>query len=234
MSGTIKESVRCKGWTKSGIRCRKFTTFYPGKCGTHTEDFKLQKSTIPRAGKGLFVKRNFATHEKLGDYKGQRMSVAAFGAQVPDSAFGYAFKDKIIDAKRTQSCIARNINDARDDAKTNCEFVDRIRQNKVECLATKPIKSGSEVFVDYGPNYWPPVKGAKGAKGRKGAKGGAKGAKGLTAVKRGPPVGGLRLKGGAFRPVAVKGGPRVKAVKTSVRLKGGAFRPMAVKRGARV
>ena len=234
MSGTIKESVRCKGWTKNGIRCKKYTTFYPRKCGTHTEDFKLQKSTIPRAGKGLFVKKDFATHEKLGDYKGQRMSVAAFGAQVPDSAYGYRFKGKIIDAKKTQSCITRNINDARDDAKTNCEFVDRIRQNKVECLATKPIKSGSEVFVDYGPNYWPPVKGAKGAKGRKGAKGGAKGAKGLAAVKRGAPVGGIRLKGGAFRAVAVKGGPRVKAVKTGVRVKGGRFRPMALKRGARV
>ena len=230
MSGTIKESVRCKGWTKNGIRCKKYTTFYPGTCGTHTVDFKLKKSNIPRAGKGLFVKRDFANHERLGDYKGQRMSVAAFGAQVPDSAYGYRFKGKIIDAKKTQSCITRNINDARDDAKTNCEFVDRIRQNKVECLATKPIKSGSEVFVDYGPNYWP-VKGAK--RGRKGAKG-AKGAKGLAAVKRGAPVGSIRLKGGAFRPVAAKGGPRVKAVKTGVRLKGGAFRPIAAKRGARV
>ena len=233
MSGTIKESVRCKGWTKNGIRCKKFTTFYPGKCGTHTEDFKLKKSGIARAGKGLFVKRDFATNEKLGDYKGQRMSVAAFAAQRPESAYGYRFKDKIIDAKKTQSTITRNINDARDDAKTNSEFVDRIRQNKVEVLATKPIKSGSEVFVDYGPNYWP-VKGAKGAKrGRKGAKG-AKGAKGLAAIKHGAPVGGIRLKGGAFRPVAAKRGARVKAVKTGVRLKGGAFRPMAVKRGARV
>ena len=97
------------------------------------------------------------------------MSVAAFGAQVPDSAYGYRFKDKIIDAKKTHSTITRNINDARDDAETNCEFVDRIRQNKVEVKATKPIKSGSEVFVDYGDGYWPAVKGAKGAKGRKGA-----------------------------------------------------------------
>ena len=233
MSGTIKESVRCKGWTKSGIRCRKFTTFYPGKCGTHTEDFKLKKSTIPRAGRGLFVSRDFANHEKLGDYKGERMSRTAFEAQVPESAYGYRFKNKIIDAKKTQSCLARNINDARDDAKTNCEFVDRIRQNKVEVLATKPIKSGSEVFVDYGPTYWPAVKGAKGAKGRKGAKGAKGGAKGLAAVKRGAPVGGIRLKGGSFR-LAVKGGPRVKAVKTAVRLKGGRLRPAAVKRGRRV
>ena len=134
---------------------------------------------------------------------------------------------KILDAKKTQSCITRNINDARDH-RNNCEFVDR--RNKVEVVTTQPIRSGGEVFADYGPTYWGAVDGAKGAKRAKGAKG----AKSVKAVKHGAPVGGVRLKGGSFRPVAVKGGPRVKAVKTSVRLKGGAFRPMAVKRGARV
>ena len=99
MSGTIKESVRCKGWTKSGIRCRKYTTFYPGRCGTHTLDFKLKKSTIPRAGKGLFTKRAFANNEKIGDYSGQKMSLAAFNAQVPESAYGYRYKKHILDAK---------------------------------------------------------------------------------------------------------------------------------------
>ena len=220
MAGTIKESVRCKGWTKSGIRCRKFTTFYPGTCGTHTVDFRLKKSTIPRAGKGLFTKRAFANNEKIADYKGQTMSVAAFEAQRPESAYGYRFRGKVIDAKRTQSTIARYANDARDH-RNNSEFVDG--RKKVELVATKPIPSGSEVFADYGATYW---SGAKGAKRKRAAKG-------VKAVKHGAPVGGIRLKGGSFRPVAVKGGPRV-AVKTGVRVKGGRFRPMAVKRGARV
>ena len=93
-------------------------------------------------------------------------------------------------------------------------------------MATKPIPSGSEVFADYGATYWSGADGAKGAK-RKRAKGGVK------AVKRGAPVGGIRLKGGAFRPMATKSSASV-AVKTALRLKGGRFRPMAVKRGARV
>ena len=112
--GEIKESVRCKGWTKNQIRCKRYTTFYPGKCGTHTEDFSLKKSTLPRAGKGLFVKRDFANNEKIGEYKGQKMSKTAFANQVPESAYGYRFKKHIIDAKKTQPCIGRNINDARD------------------------------------------------------------------------------------------------------------------------
>ena len=223
MSGTIKESVRCKGRTKDGIRCKRQTVFYPGTCGTHTVDFKLKKSTIPRAGKGLFTTRSFANNEKLGDYKGQKMSVAAFSALDPPSAYGYRFRGKIVDARRTQSCLARYANDARDH-RNNSEFVDGRR--KVELVATKPIPSGGEVFADYGATYWSGA--AKGAK-RKRAKGAAK-----AAVKSGAPVGGIRLKGGAFRAVAVKRGVRVKAVKTGVRLKGGAFRPMAVKRGARV
>ena len=223
MSGTIKESVRCIGWTKSGIRCRKYTTFYPGRCGTHTLDFKLKKSTIPRAGKGLFVKRDFANNEKIGDYSGQKMSVAAFEAQVPESAYGYRFRGKIIDAKKTQSTITRYANDARDH-RNNSQFVDGRR--KVALVATKPIKSGSEVFADYGATYWAGADDAKGAK-RKRAKGGVK------AVKRGAPVGRIRLKGGAFRPVATKSSASV-AVKSALRLKGGRFRPMATKSSARV
>ena len=220
MSGTIKESVRCKGRTKDGIRCKRQTVFYPGRCGTHTLDFKLKKSNLPRAGKGLFVKRDFANNEKISDYTGQKMSVAAFGAQVPESAYGYRFKKHILDAKSTQSTIARYANDARDH-RNNSEFIDG--RKKVALVATKPIPSGSEVFADYGATYW---SGADGAKRKRAAKG-------VKAVKHGAPVGGVRLKGGSFRPVAVKGGPRV-AVKTGVRVKGGRFRPMAIKRGARV
>ena len=183
----------------------------------------MKKSTIPRAGKGLFVKRDFANNEKIGDYSGQKMSVAAFEAQVPESAYGYRFRGKIIDAKKTQSTITRYANDARDH-RNNSQFVDGRR--KVALVATKPIKSGSEVFADYGATYWAGADGAKGAK-RKRAKGGVK------AVKRGAPVGALRLKGGAFRPMATKSSASV-AVKTALRLKGGRFRPVAVKRGSRV
>ena len=228
--GEIKESVQCRGRTKNGIRCRRYTTMYPKFCGGHTEDFKLKKSTLHRAGKGLFVKRDFANNEKIGEYKGQKMTRTAFENQVPESAFGYRFKNHILDAKKTQSCIGRNINDARDPARNNVEFVDRLRQNKVDILTTKPVKSGSELFLDYGPNYWGAVDDAKGAKRAKGGRGAKGAAKGLAAIKRGPAVKGVRLKGGAFRGAGVKGvvhraaksGPAVKGV----RLKGGAFRPV--------
>ena len=240
--GEIKESVQCRGRTKNGIRCRRYTTMYPKFCGGHTEDFKIGKSTLPRAGKGLFVKRDFANNEKIGEYKGQKMTKTAFANLVPESAYGYRFKNYIIDARKTQSTITRNINDARDPARNNVEFVDRLARNKVDVLATKPIKSGSELFLDYGPTYWTGVDGAKGAKRpkrAKGAKGAVKGAKGLAAIKHGPPVGGgrIRLKGGAFRPVkaarlkgwAVKSRPPVHRASKS-----GAPVHRAIKSGPRV
>ena len=109
------------------------------------------------------------------------------------------------------------------DHRNNSEFVDG--RKKVKLLTTQPIPSGSEVFADYGATYWGAADGAKGAKRKR--------VKGVKAVKHGAPVGGIRLKGGALRPMATKSSASV-AVKTGVRMKGGRFRPMAVKRGSRV
>ena len=96
------------------------------------------------------------------------MTQAAFNAQRPESAYGYRFKNKVIDAKKTGRSAAKN----------NSEFVDRLRQNKAEVKATKPIARGSEIFADYGATYWAaPVKAVK------------RGAPvGLKAVKRGSRV----------------------------------------------
>ena len=187
--GEIKETVRCKGRTKDGIRCKRQTVFYPKTCGQHTADFVIKKSTIRGAGRGVFAKRPFARNEKIGNYTGDRMTQAAFDRQRPESAYGYRFKNKVIDAKKTQSCMTRNINDGRSAAKNNSEFLDRLRQNKVEVKATKPIAKGAEIFADYGATYWAaPVK----------------------AVKRGLPVGLKAVKSGpALGLKAVKRGPRV-------------------------
>ena len=90
------------------------------------------------------------------------MTQAAFDRQRPESAYGYRFKGKVIDTKKTQSCMTRNINDGRSDAKNNSEFIDRLRQNKVEVKSTKPIAKGAEIFASYGDTYWAaPVKAVK-------------------------------------------------------------------------
>ena len=94
--GEIKESVRCKGRTRDGIRCKRQTVFYPITFGQHTADFVIKKSTIAKAGKGVFARRPIARNEKLGNYTGDRMIQAAFNAQRPESAYGYRFKNKVI------------------------------------------------------------------------------------------------------------------------------------------
>ncbi len=155
MSGEVKESVRCSALNKNGTRCKRNTVYYPKTCGQHTPDVQIKKSTIRGAGKGLFAKRRFEDGETVGKYKGDTMSQRTFDRQVPESDYGLLFKKNVvIDAKNTQSCAARNINDARDDAKTNARFVKNFHTQKARVVATKAINRMKEIFIAYGPNYW--------------------------------------------------------------------------------
>ena len=156
MSGEVKESVQCKALTKNGTRCRRMTVYYPKFCGQHTPDLQLKKSTIRGAGRGLYAKRAFRDGETIGKYKGETMSHRTFDRQIPESDYGLLLKKNVvIDAKNTQSCLARNINDAHGTTKTiNARFVKNFRNQTARVVATRPIQRLKEIFISYGPAYW--------------------------------------------------------------------------------
>ena len=156
MRGEVKESVQCKALTKNGTRCRRQTVYYPKLCGQHTPDLQLKKSTIRGAGKGLFAKRRIEDGETIGKYKGERMSQRAFDEQVPESDYGFLLKKNVvIDAKNTQSCLTRNVNDAHGTTKTiNARFVKNFRNQTARVVATRPIQRLKEILISYGPAYW--------------------------------------------------------------------------------
>ena len=156
MSGEVKTSVQCKALTKNGTRCRRMTTYYPKTCGQHTPDLQLKKSTIRGAGKGLFTKRAFRDGETIGKYKGERMSQRTFDEQDPESAYGLLYKKNVvIDAKNTQSCLARNINDGHGTTKPiNARFIKNFRNQTARVVATRPIQRLKEILISYGPAYW--------------------------------------------------------------------------------
>jgi len=124
------------------------------------KEFIVKKSTIPGAGKGLFVNRDVKKGERIIEYLGEIISWKECDIRAERDEGGYVFyvnRNKCIDAFHTPEAYARYANDAKGltkikSVKNNCQY--EIYKKTGWISATKNIKSGSEVFVSYGAQYW--------------------------------------------------------------------------------
>jgi uncharacterized protein len=118
----------------------------------------VKKSTIPDSGKGLFTKKFIPKGTKIVEYKGRISTWAEVKDE--DGKNGYIFyvnRNHVIDGKPYLSALARYANDARGLVKikgltNNCDYV--IDGKKAYIESKKDIPAGSEIFVDYGKDYW--------------------------------------------------------------------------------
>lgn len=118
----------------------------------------VKKSTLPNAGKGLFTKVSIPKRTRIVEYKGKITTWKE--VKEDDGENGYIFYVKryhVIDALSTKKPLARYANDAKGFVRVkgltnNAEYV--IDGLKAYIESTKPIEAGSEIFVDYGPDYW--------------------------------------------------------------------------------
>lgn len=118
----------------------------------------VKKSTLPNAGKGLFTKIFIPKRERIVEYKGRITTWKE--VKEDDGENGYIFYIKryhVIDALPTKKPLARYANDAKGFARVkglnnNAEYV--VDGLKAYIESTKAIEPGSEIFVDYGPDYW--------------------------------------------------------------------------------
>jgi len=118
----------------------------------------VKKSTIPNAGKGLFTKKFIPKGTKIVEYKGRRTTWSEVKDE--DGKNGYIFfinRKNVIDGLPHKSALARYANDARGLVKikglyNNSDYiVDGVR---AYIESKKDISAGSEIFVDYGKDYW--------------------------------------------------------------------------------
>lgn len=128
------------------------------------EDLIVKKSTLPRAGKGLFTKREIKKGERIVEYLGEVITDAECDKRAEKDIYGYAFyisKKKCIDAYYRPKAIARYANDAKGIVKikgiTNNSCYE-IWKNRGWITATKNIKAGSEILVSYGSEYWKDIR----------------------------------------------------------------------------
>jgi len=138
----------------------------------------VKKSTLPNAGKGLFTKVFIPKGTLIAEYKGKITTWK--DVKGDDGKNGYIFYVKryhVIDALATRKPLARYANDARGLTRikgitNNCDYITKGLKAYIE--SKKNIEQGSEIFVDYGPDYWKVIreniavdKKAKGKKSRK-------------------------------------------------------------------
>jgi len=118
----------------------------------------VKKSTLPNAGKGLFTKVFIPKGERIVEYKGKITTWK--DVKDDDGKNGYIFYVKryhVIDALPTKKPLARYANDARGLTRikgvtNNCDYITDGLKAYIE--SKKNIERGSEIFVDYGPDYW--------------------------------------------------------------------------------
>lgn len=118
----------------------------------------VKKSTIPNAGKGLFTKKFIPKGTRIVEYKGRRSTWKE--VEDEDGKNGYIFyinRNHVIDGLPYKTALARYANDARGLVKikgltNNCDYV--VDGIKAFIEAKRDIPAGSEIFVDYGADYW--------------------------------------------------------------------------------
>jgi uncharacterized protein len=122
----------------------------------------VKRSTIPDAGMGLFTKKFIPKGTRIVEYKGRRSAWKEVKDE--DGKNGYIFyinRNNVIDALPYKSALARYANDARGIVRmknfsNNCDYIVDGIQAFIE--SKKDIPAGSEIFVDYGKDYWKVIK----------------------------------------------------------------------------
>jgi len=118
----------------------------------------LKKSGIPGSGKGVFTKVDIPKGTRIVEYKGKL--VAWKDVKHEDGHNPYIFKlnaRQALNGLHYTHTFGRYINDARgfsraEGLRNNSEFI--VEGKRVFFDATRPIKKGQEILVDYGGNFW--------------------------------------------------------------------------------
>lgn len=126
------------------------------------KDLEVRESLLPSAGKGLFTKAFIPKGTRIVEYKGKITTWKE--VEHNDGKNGYIYyvkRNHVIDASRHSSALARYANDARGIRRmkglaNNAEYTED--GLKVYITATKDIPAGSEIFVEYGKEYWDAIR----------------------------------------------------------------------------
>ncbi|MEO7394247.1 MAG: SET domain-containing protein [Chitinophagaceae bacterium] len=119
---------------------------------------KIKTSGLPGAGNGLFAKTFIPKGTLIVEYKGKITSWKEVDNNDGNNVYIYFVKrNHVIDARRYKSAMARYANDAKGLQRVkgitnNAEYIED--GLKVYIQSKKDISAGTEIFVEYGKEYW--------------------------------------------------------------------------------
>ncbi len=119
----------------------------------------IQLSQLPNSGRGLFTAIDIYKDEIISIFKGEVLSHSEAEIRIRNGADTYfmnLLNGTILDCKNTD-CFAKFANDANGFLKSHFKNNAKITldENQNVCLiAIRKIKSGEEIFCDYGKKYW--------------------------------------------------------------------------------
>ncbi len=119
----------------------------------------VETSLLPNSGKGLFTAIPIYKHEIISIFKGEILTEIEAKKRVNegnDKYFINMIDGTLMDSMHTD-CFAKYANDA--EAFENSKYKNNSKitlddDNNVCIVATKNIKSGSEIYCSYGKKYW--------------------------------------------------------------------------------
>ena len=127
-------------------------------------DIKLviKNSTLPQAGKGLFTRSFIPAGTHIIEYKGRVTTWNEVKEREADNAYiMYVNRDHVSNALPYKKALARYANDAKGVGKIRGlrnNAVYATVKKRVYIKATRDIKPGEEILVDYGKSYWQTMK----------------------------------------------------------------------------
>ena len=116
-------------------------------------------SQLPNSGKGLFTAITIYKDEIISEFKGEIVSDVEAEIRMKngtDQYFMNLLNGSILDCRNTD-CFAKYANDANGFSKSAFKNNAKITldENQNVCLiAIRKLKSGEEIFCDYGKKYW--------------------------------------------------------------------------------
>jgi SET domain-containing protein len=122
----------------------------------------IKRSTLPKAGKGLFSKKFIPKGTRIAEYKGKIRTWKEIKGEPEFNGYVYYInRNYVIDAKKTTRVKARFANDARGlHNKTGLRNNSKYEEDglKVYITAIKDIPPGTEILVGYGKEYWDSIR----------------------------------------------------------------------------
>ena len=120
----------------------------------------IKKSRLPGAGKGLYTTKAIRKESKIIEYRGEIIGYNEYRKRTRNEQDQYLFfvrMELCIDAMHTPQYKARYANDAAGitrlkGVKNNSDYI--IFGDKCFIVASRDIKAGEEIFVNYTKSYW--------------------------------------------------------------------------------